>query len=164
MTDRETALEIATFLCPDSQRLEILVIPGEPRAKERPRLGRGNRTYSPDAKDEEATAWHIQQGMKIKKPFAAGVAIGCVFYRSTLRRVDGDNLQKHVWDAATKAKCVWDDDSQALIHYGRVEYDPQNPRTVIVLGDCATSMDRTPGKKARRKTRTECLTPTARKV
>jgi len=75
-----------------------LTIPGEPRAKARPRVTR-NGTYTPKTtRDYEATiraTWDAQQQPELP----ACVRLDVTFYLGTHRHVDADNLVKSVKDA-----------------------------------------------------------------
>jgi Holliday junction resolvase RusA-like endonuclease len=119
-------------------RVEFAVVPGEPHSKARPRFAPNGRAYH-DPKDkvaEQAT------GFRLKRipMFTGNVALIAVFYRSTRRRVDVDNLLKHVCDAANGI--VFKDDSQITSLSGVLELDADNPRTVLAFADHETTMTR----------------------
>lgn len=114
------------------------VIPGPPPSKARHRTRRNGFTYTdPVAKAAEAaTADHLRR--LVPEPYTGNVALGCVFYRHDRQRIDTDNMLKHVCDAANKI--LWDDDSQITAVMGITEYDPENPRTIVVIGRHASTM------------------------
>ena len=139
-TDLDIALDLYAMVAaggPD-ERLVHIVIPGAPPSKARHRFRRNGAAYmSPeDRAAEAATATHLRS--VFDAPFTGNVAIGCVFFRPNRQRIDTDNLLKHVCDAATGI--AWIDDSQVTAVFGRIEYDPTNPRTVLVVGNDQSTM------------------------
>jgi hypothetical protein len=62
----------------------------------------------------------------------------CRFYRSNMQRIDADNLLKHVCDSANGI--LWEDDSQVTLVLGEVMFDPNQPRTIILAGNHASTM------------------------
>lgn len=120
------------------------VFGGEPFPKGRPRFGRGGRTYTRDEDVQaEANTAAILASI-VKAPYDENVGLVGIFYRSTRRRVDGDNLIKHVLDAGNGV--LWHDDSQCTVHAGIVELDREYPRTVLAVCEISSTMTR--GKKA----------------
>lgn len=140
--DLDRALDMYSFMAAggDGERIVYAVIEGAPWSKSRPRFA-GKRAYqSTDDRDaEERTAWHLSIAAGGKK-FTGNACIACIFYRPNFQRVDVDNLLKHVNDAANGV--LWDDDSQVTEMMGRLEYDPVNPRTVIIAGRHSSSLVR----------------------
>ncbi|MGY0497140.1 RusA family crossover junction endodeoxyribonuclease [Nocardia sp. FBN12] len=117
----------------------VITIPGEPVAKRRPRLGNGRRyTHPADVEAEASTAAILRA--TLCEPLTGNLAVGCEFYRSTRRRVDVDNLLKHVFDAGNKV--AWVDDSQCTAAFGVIELDRANPRTVIFISSHSSSLVR----------------------
>lgn len=116
-----------------------VVIPGAPPTKARPRFGRG-RTYMTGQQKslEEWTRKHLRTAFS--QPLEGNIAIGCVFYRPTRQRIDVDNLTKHVFDAANGV--CWNDDSQVTAVVSVLELDRENPRTIVVVGDHTSTMNR----------------------
>jgi Holliday junction resolvase RusA-like endonuclease len=117
-----------------------IVIPGEPPSKGRPRATIRNgriQTYTPaeTRKAETRLAWQLKRLGHHTGP----VALALVFYRSTRRRVDLDNLQKAVLDAATTAG-TWDDDSQVKAMASLLMHDPAEPRIIIAIGQAAKQL------------------------
>jgi hypothetical protein len=82
----------------------------------------------------------------------SGVGVGVTFFRSNKQRIDLDNLVKAVLDAANGIAFV--DDVQVVELAARIDLDPKNPRTVILIEPKATSMPR--GDEADEKA--DCLT------
>lgn len=120
--------------------LYVITLPGEPRPKVRPRFGR-RRTYTDpaDAAAEAVTGAALSE--VFSTPLVGNLAMGCVFFRSTRRRVDADNLLKHVADSGNGI--AWLDDSQLTTQLGIVELDRVNPRTVIWVGAHHSTLART---------------------
>lgn len=122
---------------PVSGRVTI-AIPGEPFAKSRARFTkRGRRVYT-DAKTrghEELLGHHFR--LAVKEPYPTNVAVDVSFYRSSLQRIDVDNLMKAVLDAATGI--VWADDSQVTTIAARLHLDKENPRTEVAFDEDSES-------------------------
>ncbi|WP_329405472.1 RusA family crossover junction endodeoxyribonuclease [Nocardia vinacea] len=120
--------------------LYVVTIPHNPHPKGRPRFGRGRRAYTDpvDVDLEALTAAYLRAA--VPEPLRSNVALGCVFYRSTRRVVDGDNLLKHVMDAANGI--AWLDDSQCTAKLAAIELDRANPRSVILIGTHSSTLTR----------------------
>lgn len=106
-----------------------LLIPGEPYAKSRPRFRRDGRTY-PEPKDviaENALAWRMRR--VVRRASTKRLALVGVFFRSTNRKVDVDNLIKHVLDAGNDV--AWADDGQVLALTAIVHLGEPQPHSVI---------------------------------
>ncbi|MGA5496691.1 RusA family crossover junction endodeoxyribonuclease [Streptomyces cinereoruber] len=144
--DRARARLLAGALAPGVADYKVVVIPGVPHAKERPRAGEG-RVYksSGDQKAETATGWLLRPSFR--QPWAGNLAIGCVFFRPTKQHIDTDNLLKHVCDAGNGI--AWFDDAQITAKYGVLELDAATPRTLLVVTRHVSSMDRSDVTKAR---------------
>lgn len=112
-------------------RTHFAEIPGEPKAKQRARHGKG-RTYRVDREDEEAIGWHLARAWHAP-PSEREFALIAVFHRSNRRRFDTDNAMKLVKDAGNGV--VWWDDSQVQAELGILEVDRANPRTVLIFGE-----------------------------
>jgi Holliday junction resolvase RusA-like endonuclease len=117
-----------------------LTVPGEPRSKARPRFTGNGGVYSDKQQKahEELLEWHLR--LAFKQPFEAGVGVGMTFFRSNRQRIDLDNLVKAVLDAANGVAFV--DDVQVVELAARIDLDPRNPRTVILIEPKKTSMPR----------------------
>lgn len=106
-------LNLASFLCAPTSRLHMVTIPGPPVSKSRPRFTRSGHAYSTKGQRD---AEEVRQ------------------------RIDTDNLLKHVCDAANGI--LWEDDSQVTAVYGAMELDPDEPRTVVIVGEHSSSLTR----------------------
>lgn len=114
-----------------------------PIAKERPRTGRGGRTYTPEKTRaaEEHLAWAFKLALKARLPLVGNLGMAVVFYRPNRQRIDGDNMLKLVCDAGNLAG-AWVDDSQVTTKLARIELDKAHPRTEIAIGPLASSLTR----------------------
>jgi Holliday junction resolvase RusA-like endonuclease len=131
-------------LCGAAPDPRIVVIPGEPPSKARPRAQIRHKrtgdayvhTYTPTEtiKGEERIAWQLRP---LGQHPAGAIALAAIFYRSTARRVDLDNLQKTLLDAATKAH-TWHDDSQVKAIACLLRVDRAHPRIVCALAPIPT--------------------------
>ncbi|WNI20322.1 RusA family crossover junction endodeoxyribonuclease [Actinacidiphila sp. ITFR-21] len=139
--DQERARLLAAALAPGAGDVLSLVWGGEPPSKTRPRFADG-RTYK-DPADEAAeakTGWNLRR--LFRQPWTGNLAVGLVFFRSDRRRIDVDNMIKHVLDAGNGIG--WVDDHQVTALYGVAELDAQFPRTLLVVTRHVSSLDRTP--------------------
>lgn len=120
--------------------LLTFTIPGPPPSKVRARFSRSGHAYktAADVDAERRTAWFMAQNAS--RPYRGNVALGCVFFRPNRQRIDTDNMMKHVCDAANGV--LWVDDSQVTAIMGITEFDPVEPRTVIVVGHHMTGLTR----------------------
>jgi Holliday junction resolvase RusA-like endonuclease len=144
VSDTSDALDFYTFLAhpePDgTEHAIVCVIPGTPPSKARVRFGKGHTYNRPEAvAAEKRTAVYVQQALRGYR-YEGNVALGCIFYRPTFQRVDADNMLKHVCDSINGL--AFKDDSQVTAIAARVELDPENPRTVLVLGAHQSTMRR----------------------
>lgn len=123
---------------PGSTIVLRMTIPGEPVAKERPRVvldGAGGRAYTP-AKTraaEDEIAWLIADRICGAEPDAVSqFGVMLVFHCKSRRHRDVDNLEKAVLDAVTRSGRVWRDDHQVtLLRTYRMRGDP--PHTDILI-------------------------------
>ncbi|UJV42914.1 RusA family crossover junction endodeoxyribonuclease [Streptomyces sp. AMCC400023] len=137
--DRERGERLMQLIAPGAPSAWGLTVPGDPPTKARPRFSNG-RVYKLEA-DEEAenrTGWHLRK--QFPRPLTGNVALGAVFYRPDLRRIDVDNMLKHVLDAANGI--VWLDDSQVTALVGVAELDAEEPRTLIVIAPHVSTLRR----------------------
>lgn len=120
----------------------FIEIEGEPRSKARPRFagGKGRRPYSDKKQVAHERTLRILMKAVVRKPLVGTVAIACMFYRSSNRRVDLDNLLKQVLDAGNTI--LWADDMQVTACVGVLNLDRAQPRTVIVLAPHESTIDR----------------------
>ena len=114
-----------------------LVIDGQPRAKERPRVVRCKngtmRTYTPPRtkRAEAQIHWLFRQEHPDHRAFKGDVAVILHFYCKGKRRMDVDNLTKLVLDALNAV--AWDDDKQVVRLRVAVEYDSPRPHTRLKI-------------------------------
>lgn len=115
----------------DDEFMAMVVIPGSPPSKKRPRFTKFGTTYQPkdDRLAEVRTADFLRA--MVDEPHTGNVALGCVFFRPSYQRIDTDNMLKHVSDSANGV--LWVDDSQVTALIGFTELDPEMPRTIVVL-------------------------------
>lgn len=106
----------------------MIVIKGEPKAKLRPRVGKG-RVYSPDSAVEQATAWEMKAQWS-RPAWESEVWVIVNFYLSPSRKVDIDNLLKHVFDAGNNV--LWTDD-RLIRMVSAAMVDSPEPRTEISI-------------------------------
>jgi Holliday junction resolvase RusA-like endonuclease len=118
----------------------VFTLPGVPHSKTRPKFLRQGHAYQDpaDRAAEQVTGLRLRRAIPRKYPGNVGLA--CIFYRPNRQRIDTDNLLKHVMDAAQGI--LWDDDSQCTLLLGILEYDRYRPRTVVIVGEHASSMAR----------------------
>lgn len=99
-----------------TERLRVVsfAIPGEPKAKERPRHGKGGRTFTPATtlRAEKAIAELFRAACELADPLACDVAMRLDFHLVRRGRRDVDNLQKLVMDALNGVAYV--DDNQVV--------------------------------------------------
>jgi crossover junction endodeoxyribonuclease RusA len=85
-----------------------LVIPGEPRAKARPRHVNGGHSYTPKGTREFEALVQAAWDAEPRPDLPACVRLDVTFYLGTHRRVDVDNLAKAIADGLNKR--AYDDD------------------------------------------------------
>lgn len=137
-SDVERGLDLMRVLCKTTETMDMIVHEGAPRSKSRPKVVGGN-VYTPSKPFQDELATRIMAARVAKR--TGNVAIGVIFFRPNYQRIDTDNLLKLVLDACTQAQ-VWQDDSQVTAVLGITELDPDRPRTVIMLGDHVSTLDR----------------------
>lgn len=81
---------------------------------------------------EKDSGWFLK---KPPVPFNFPVNVKCVFYRSTVRRVDLTNLLEAIDDILVKYKVLEDDNFKILASHdgSRVYVDRDHPRTEIYI-------------------------------
>jgi Holliday junction resolvase RusA-like endonuclease len=138
--DQERARRLASVIAPGVRDFKVLVLPGDPAAKARPRFTKAGQTYKTDADTaaEARTGWKLRAAFR--QPWTGNLAIAAVFFRQDRQRIDTDNLIKHVCDAGNGI--AWIDDAQITAAYGVVELDAEHPRTVLVVARHVSSLDR----------------------
>lgn len=137
--DRALGERLMGLLAPGAPSSWGLTIPGEPPTKARPRFSNG-RVYKleADQEAETATGWHLRK--RFRRPLTGNVALGAIFFRPDRRRIDVDNMLKHLCDAANGI--VWLDDSQVTALAGFAELDVEAPRTLIVIAPHVSTLER----------------------
>lgn len=130
MTAMDTELE--HLIQPFGWVEHTVTVPGEPWPKARPRRGKHGNVYTTreDHDREALTAAVIRS--QIPEPLRGNLTVGLIFYRRTLRKVDADNLIKHVFDASNGTLFL--DDSQVTAGGWSIQLDRENPRTVLLIG------------------------------
>ncbi|GEM_PF-6722840 len=130
-SDVRRALAVSRLLNSSAAWLSMVVFDGEPRTK----AAAYREHHAP-----EAAALKKRLSQCFPKPVQGNIAVGCIFFRSDHHRVDSDNMMKQVLDSATGI--CWNDDCQVTAQLGLVEFDPDRPRTVILIGPHSSSMNR----------------------
>jgi Holliday junction resolvase RusA-like endonuclease len=133
--DYERVLQLLNGISGSHEAISV-AIDGEPCSKARARFGK-QHAYTP-AKVRSAESALALRLSSLRK-FERNVAVACIFYRSTRQRIDVDNLLKLVLDGSTAGK-MWEDDSQVTAIVGILEYDADNPRTIIAYGHHESTM------------------------
>lgn len=117
--------------------LEVAIVRGRPRVKKRPVVTRYGNVYTPSRADEEALAATLWG----KFSYIDGPAVAALLFYLPDRRVsDFDNYIKLAADALTKAG-AWKDDNLARLGAWWIDYDKENPRTVIGLAPIVEKED-----------------------
>ena len=106
-----------------------LTVPGDPVPLARSRGRQGQRPYVTARCRAEMERIGLLARGRVQSPAEGRVAVELVFFTETLRRKDGDNMQKLVWDALNEV--AWWDDDQIVEWHGWKELDRENPRTEI---------------------------------
>ena len=111
-------------------------VEGPPRPKQRPRLGKGGRVYTPAAtlayeRQVARCCLVARQAAGIGPRHLGPVEVTCAFYLPTARRVDADNLIKSCLDGMNGV--AYDDDSQVVRVTASKDVDRTRPRTVVTV-------------------------------
>lgn len=132
--------DVAIGFDPDSG-MWLAVLDWQPWAKKRPKIskavaGRKARTHQdPDDKQAEQRTHdaldRLRQDYSVF-PLASNVRVRVRFYRESLLVVDGDNLFKHLLDAAQGVLFV--NDTQVTDFHVTVDLDRDRPRTELAIG------------------------------
>jgi Holliday junction resolvase RusA-like endonuclease len=118
-----------------AERVVVLVHPGAPIAKERPRFNRKTGSvFTPrrTKNAEEALAWAIVAARGPRPAFPGAVALVALFYVPARHPKDIDNLLKLVMDAGNQS-LIWRDDRNVRILAAAIDVDAAAPRTVVAL-------------------------------
>lgn len=128
---------------PDPADAYGFVHSGPPASKSKARVIKNGRIVygsGPIRISMESIAAQFQHALGSKR-FLGNLALLAVFHRPNRQRIDADNLLKTVLDAGTIAG-AWDDDSQVTIQGAVLEYDSDRPKTIVVMCDCPSSLER----------------------
>ena len=116
-------------------------LPGPPRTKKNSqRIFRNQKTGKPFVRAsaayedfEAAAAYYLQP--RPERPVDFPVAVRCVYYMPTRRRVDLTNLLEATHDVLVKCGILADDNSSIIysVDGSRVRYDKENPRQEITI-------------------------------
>jgi len=117
----------------------VLVVPGKPHPKARPRFkvyGKKVVAYTDaktkDAERRVAAAWRNATGGTPETDTSKTYRVGIDFYLATRRRVDLDNLTKTVLDALNRK--AWADDTQIYAITARKHISKETePHTIITI-------------------------------
>jgi Holliday junction resolvase RusA-like endonuclease len=142
--DRSRVWALLDALAPGTPDLCGAIVDGEPHPQGRPRAHRKTGVLYKlpvDRAAEKVTALRLRH-MIGGRPLVGNLAIACLFYRSTLRTCDTDNLIKHVLDAGNKV--LWLDDKQITAQACVLELDRAHPRSVVALCRHESTMWRGP--------------------
>lgn len=121
--------EILLASFPHDGNIEVAILHGKPKTKARPRPNPKGGVFTPSKQDEAALAWELKQKFTYRD---GPVAVGFLFYLPDRRVSDFDNYIKLAADAMTKAG-AWKDDNLARCGGWWIDYDAEDPRTVIAV-------------------------------
>jgi crossover junction endodeoxyribonuclease RusA len=114
----------------------VIELPGEPRSKERPRLGKYGNVYTPVATAgyERSLGWAAKIAMQGRKPLEGPLRVTVTAFVGGRRRVDIDNVAKCALDSLNGIAYL--DDAQVVDLHARkafaaepmtrVEIEPMN--------------------------------------
>jgi Holliday junction resolvase RusA-like endonuclease len=141
--DRDRLLSLYSVMAGQAddgtERIAFTTIPGAPASKSRVRFGKGHAYSSADMRAaEQRTAWFLKSALG--EPMQGNIFVACIFFRPNRQRIDVDNMLKHICDAANGI--IWKDDSQVTAIAGIAEYDKENPRTAVIIGEHDSSLVR----------------------
>ena len=114
------------------ERIATFTVPGRPRGKERPRMGRNGKFYTPKTtrEYEESVAWFAKaayKGEPTKDPVRLDMTI-----RSSKSRADTSNILKSIEDGMNGI--IYVDDKQIKeIHISRIEGDGEGVDVTVYL-------------------------------
>lgn len=109
----------------------MLDLPLNPEPKQRPRVLRSGRVYTPDQAAFQTAFWALLPREVRGVQFAGEVAVRMQFWRRG-RSADGDNLEKAVSDALVVCGILVDDRLIRRCEWEIVEHGPSvRPRVVV---------------------------------
>lgn len=108
-------------------------VPGKPQGKQRPRLGKGGRVYTPSAtkRYEHMVAWAALGARPREWSKQGRFVVEVTMYFADLRRRDVDNVLKGILDGMNGV--LYEDDSQVVAASAIKWLDRETPRTVVVV-------------------------------
>ena len=111
-------------------------VPGKPQGKQRPRLGKGGRVYTPSAtrRYELAVAWAALGARPALWAKTGRFVVEVTMYFPDWRRRDVDNVLKAVLDGMQGV--LYEDDSQVVVASAIKWLDRERPRTEVVVKRC----------------------------
>lgn len=136
--DRERILVLLRALGAGGEAT-VLTIDGEPVPKPRARHGNGRTFATRRQRGAEARLAHALREA-FPRPLTGNVALAAIFFRSSRRVVDRDNLDKLLCDASNTI--VVHDDSQVTAGAQLVELDREHPRTVVAIASHTSTLTR----------------------
>lgn len=117
------------------KKLKITLRNYQARPKQRPRIGKGGRVYSPSGKDEQSLAWLIKaqalnQGWQSSFVFRGNIRVDLDIVGDLLG--DKDNYEKFVFDALQKSGVISND---RQIRDGRTRLVQGHPKLTIAISE-----------------------------
>ena len=111
-------------------------IPGPPRPKQRPHLGKGGRVYTPGRtlayeRQVAVSCLVARQAAGIGPRPLGPIEVACEFFLPTAQRADVDNLVKATLDGMNGV--AYDDDSQVVRVTVSKAIDRVDPRTMVTV-------------------------------
>ncbi|MEI6449785.1 MAG: RusA family crossover junction endodeoxyribonuclease [Actinomycetes bacterium] len=109
---------------------------GIPQGKQRPRLGKGGRVYTPapTRRYERMVAWAALESRPRGWALTGRFRVEVVCYFPDERRRDVDNVLKSVLDGMQGV--LYEDDSQVVVASAIKWLDRERPRTEVVVKRC----------------------------
>lgn len=117
---------------PDKKRIIRFTIHGQPRPKQRPRMGKGY-AYTPKATKQYEALVQSASSLSISKPFTEPIFVHIAFYRQKGYKTDVDNLAKAVLDGMEKI--AYKNDNLVRKLFVELEYYSDKPRTEVTITD-----------------------------
>jgi crossover junction endodeoxyribonuclease RusA len=114
------------------ESIVVFTVPGRPRGKERPRMGRNGKFYTPRTtrEYEETVAWFAKTAYK-EEPTKDPVRLNLTI-RSSKSKADTSNILKSIEDGMNGI--IYVDDKQIKeIHISRIEGDGEGVDVTVSL-------------------------------
>jgi Holliday junction resolvase RusA-like endonuclease len=124
------------YVVSPEDQLRLLIFRGDPVPAARARVTRKGGAYYPKTyavyrKNLRASLEEALRATEAEPDAESKFGLKAVFFRRSRQRTDVDNLLKAICDACTGL--IWHDDSQVIETFGRVCYDSQDPRVVLLV-------------------------------